>query len=130
MDLQEQKELERVKTQFQLLVEYHKLVVENSMRAQRGLLLCHGGAITAILMSGKAWLLPFCLVFGVGAGFTVLSSGLGYITNYCYMWTWGNTNPWLDRLATFAHVLAIALYAISIGLFFWNLWRIFCTMGA
>lgn len=130
MDLQEQKELERVKTQYQLLIEYHKIVVENSMRAQRGLLLCHGGAITAILMSGKAWLLPFCLVFGVGAGLAVFSSALGYVANYSYMCTWSKTKSWIKLSAAFAHGIAVAVYAMSIALFFWNLWRIFDTIKA
>jgi hypothetical protein len=82
-------ELERVKLHNQMYLEYNKLVIENAMRAQRGLLLCHGGAITAILMSGKAWLLPYTLVFGCGAMLAVVSSCLGYWTNRCYMSSWG-----------------------------------------
>ena len=130
MDVQEQRELERVKTQYQLLVEYHKIVVENSMRAQRGLLLCHGGAITAILMSNKTILLDYCLTFGLGAGLAVLSSGLGYVTNYCYMCTWKKSNKLMDKISITSHVAAVAVYAASLGLFVWNVWQLFQAMGA
>ena len=81
-------ELERVKLYNQMYLEYNKLVIENSMRAQRGLLLCHGGAITAIVMSGKAWLLPYALFFGLGAILAVLCCALGYAANFRYMASW------------------------------------------
>lgn len=130
MDFEQQKKLERIKTDNQLLIEYHKLVVENSMRAQRGLLLCHGGAITAIMMSGQDRLLDYCFAFGLGAGLAVLSSGLGYVANYCYMRTWKDVNKWLDRISITSHIAAVAVYIASISLFFWNVWKIFQAMGA
>ena len=76
---------ESITAEQQLYIEYTKLVVENSMRAQRGLILCHGGAITAILMSGNKSLLPYALLFGLGAILAVICSALGYWTNFHYM---------------------------------------------
>ncbi|MBR5184761.1 MAG: hypothetical protein IKW19_00545 [Akkermansia sp.] len=130
MTLEEQKELERAKADYQLHVEYHKLVIENAMRAQRGLLLCHGGAITAIVMSGQKGLLPFCLWFGLGAALVVLSSGLGYAANYCYMNTWDTPSERIRFVGKVFHALAVMVYLTSVGLLFRSLMEIFDIIGS
>ena len=125
MELEQQKELERTKADCQLHVEYHKLVIENAMRAQRGLLLCHGGAITAIVMSGQARLLPYCPWFGLGAVLVVLSSGLGYAANYCYMNTWDKPSASARLLGKIFHAAAVMVYVTSLGIMFRCLWEVF-----
>ena len=129
-------ELERVKLHNQMYLEYNKLVIENAMRAQRGLLLCHGGAITAILMSGKAWLLPYALIFGCGAILAVVSSCLGYWTNRCYMASWGmfcNNETPEEAMQDVQngwrfHIAAMFTAGISVILFFAGLLAIGLTL--
>lgn len=129
-------ELERVKLHNQMYLEYNKLVIENAMRAQRGLLLCHGGAITAILMSGKTWLMPYCVLFGAGAILAVLSTGLGYLANLSYMSTWseytvGTTSEEAtkkQKRGVLAHRSAIVAFLLGVLCFVANLWQIFGTM--
>jgi hypothetical protein len=128
-------DLEILKTNNQLFVEYNKMVTENAMRAQRGLLLCHGGAITAILMSGKAWLLPYTLLFACGAMLAVVSSALGYVANWCYMESWGYYTNHLPaakvknttRAGYVFHALALCAYLASVILFGWNIYALWKT---
>lgn len=130
MELEQQKELERAKADYQLHVEYHKLVIENAMRAQRGLLLCHGGAITAIVMSGQARMLPYCLWFGAGAALVVLSSGFGYAANYCYMNTWDKPSERVKFFGKVFHAVAVMVYVASVGTLFRALWEIYNIIGS
>ena len=131
-------ELERVKLHNQMYLEYHKLVIENAMRAQRGLLLCHGGAITAILMSGKAWLMPYCVLFGAGAILAVVSTGLGYLANLYYMSTWDSYTAGISpeqakkkqKCGELAHRTAIITFLLGVLCFVVNLWKILGTMEA
>lgn len=129
-------ELERVKLHNQMYLEYHKLVIENSMRAQRGLLLCHGGAITAIVMSGKVWLLPYALYFGLGAFLAVACCALGYVANLKYMASWAVYAKALtvseitqeERKGSKYHICAVCSGVASGACFLWGLYSIWATL--
>lgn len=134
MDKKERKQ-ERIKTVNTLFVEYHKMSVDNAVKAQRGLLLCHGGAITGIVMSQKLTLLAYAFYFGLGAILCVLSSGCAYVANWCYTESWGeyvhnrkqSTIDLLTNIGRVFHAVAVFLFVASVVTFcvgIMNLWEV------
>ena len=125
--------IEAVKTCNQIYAEYNKLTIENSLRAIRGLLLAHGGAVTAIIMSQNHNLLHSCLWFGVGAILTVLCSACGYLANLNYMKTWGefiknssvSERDKAQKLGEKCHRYAYFLYIASVCVFFYGLYDVY-----